>query len=158
MSKAFRRSKKTSHRAFLGTSGKGEVSKRYRGLPEYYDAEYAESKMLQQDVPFFSRTTAQKTANDFGVVRGHRARRYPDGTSGAPGRGNRLRSESVEYRGAKARCCRFERSRFAVAAWGCASNLICRKSLIGFACILTRCWHSRPWRNWTNCCNASVSI
>jgi ubiquinone/menaquinone biosynthesis C-methylase UbiE len=27
--------------------------KRYRALAEYYDAEYAESKMLQQDVPFF---------------------------------------------------------------------------------------------------------
>jgi SAM-dependent methyltransferase len=28
-------------------------TKRYRALAEYYDAEYAESKMLQQDVPFF---------------------------------------------------------------------------------------------------------
>lgn len=28
-------------------------SKRYRAIAEYYDAEYAESKMLQQDVPFF---------------------------------------------------------------------------------------------------------
>jgi SAM-dependent methyltransferase len=27
--------------------------KRYRAIAEYYDAEYAESKMLQQDVPFF---------------------------------------------------------------------------------------------------------
>jgi SAM-dependent methyltransferase len=28
-------------------------NKRYRALAEYYDAEYAESTMLQQDVPFF---------------------------------------------------------------------------------------------------------
>jgi SAM-dependent methyltransferase len=28
-------------------------SRRYRALAEYYDAEYAHSKMLQQDVPFF---------------------------------------------------------------------------------------------------------
>jgi len=28
-------------------------TKRYRAMAEYYDAEYAESKMLQQDVPFF---------------------------------------------------------------------------------------------------------
>ena len=27
--------------------------KRYRAIAEYYDAEYAESKMLEQDVPFF---------------------------------------------------------------------------------------------------------
>jgi SAM-dependent methyltransferase len=27
--------------------------KRYRAIAEYYDAEYAESKLLQQDVPFF---------------------------------------------------------------------------------------------------------
>jgi SAM-dependent methyltransferase len=27
--------------------------KRYRAIAEYYDAEYAQSKMLQQDVPFF---------------------------------------------------------------------------------------------------------
>ncbi len=27
--------------------------KRYRAIAEYYDAEYAESRMLQQDVPFF---------------------------------------------------------------------------------------------------------
>src|SRR5450755_2803833 len=29
------------------------TGKRYRAMAEYYDAEYAESKMLQQDVPFF---------------------------------------------------------------------------------------------------------
>jgi SAM-dependent methyltransferase len=29
------------------------MSKRYRAIAEYYDAEYAHSKMLQRDVPFF---------------------------------------------------------------------------------------------------------
>ena len=29
------------------------MSKRYRAMAQYYDAEYAESKMLQRDVPFF---------------------------------------------------------------------------------------------------------
>ena len=27
--------------------------KRYRAIAQYYDAEYADSRMLQEDVPFF---------------------------------------------------------------------------------------------------------
>jgi SAM-dependent methyltransferase len=36
------------------------MSKRYRAIAQYYDAEYAESKMLQRDVPFFLRHLSKR--------------------------------------------------------------------------------------------------